>query len=65
MSKLKYAGMTANERLFEARLIDEFDAAALGRDRARMVEILRKVEMGEGAENTADVILASPAKYGF
>jgi hypothetical protein len=38
-----YSAMTVNERLFEANLIDRFDAAVRSRDKAQIVEILMAV----------------------
>ena len=61
----KYSGMTTNERLFVAGLLDKFDAAARKRDRSRMIAILTKVELEGQADEIADTILSDPAKYGF
>ena len=60
--KSPYAAMTVNERLGTAGLFEEWDAAVLARDRARMIAVLEKVDVGPG---TADAVLANPAKYGF
>lgn len=57
-------GMTVNERLFEMGLIEEWDAAVLARDRGKMLEIMRRVEVDQ-PEYTVDTILANPAMYGF
>jgi hypothetical protein len=59
-----FSGMTVNERLFTADLMDAFDAAVRRRDRARMVEMLRAVAV-EDAEATADTLLADPKQYGY
>jgi hypothetical protein len=59
-----YSGMTVNERLFGAGRLAEFDAAARARDRARMLEILRAVEV-QNADQTVDSILRAPEQYGF
>jgi hypothetical protein len=62
----RFGGMTVNERLYEAGLLDEFDEAARARNHAAMIRILKQVEMGDKyAALTADAILANPAKYGF
>jgi len=61
----KFAGMTTNERLFAAGLLDTFDLAARRRDRARMIEVLGKVELADQAERIADGICADPKRYGF
>jgi len=60
----RYSGMTVNERLFEAGLIEAFDAAAKARDRSEMIRILTEVEV-LGAEVSTDTILANPARYGY
>jgi hypothetical protein len=57
--------MTVNERLFEAGLSAEWDAAARSRNRARMIELLGKVDLEDQAEWMADTILSNPGKYGF
>lgn len=60
----RYAGMTVNERLFEAGLMNAFEAAALARNRSEMIRILTEVNV-EGAVWSADAILQDPKKYGF
>jgi hypothetical protein len=61
----RYDGMTVNERLFEAGLIPEWDAAARSRNRDKMVELLTKVDLGEQAERILDTVLSNPEQYGF
>ncbi len=62
----EYAGMTVNERLFSAGLLDAFDAAARRRDRDEMLRVLREVELASSdATRTIELILADPRKYGF
>jgi hypothetical protein len=64
--KPKYGGMTVNERLVVARLIEQWDHAVNTRDRDAMVEILKKVELPETESGRiTDTILDNPAKYGF
>lgn len=58
-------GATTNERLWLAGLLDEFERAARARDRAHMIELLCRVELGGQAESIADAILAQPVRYGF
>jgi len=41
----KYAGMTVNERLYVSGLIDDFDKAVEKRDVAKVISILREVEL--------------------
>lgn len=66
MDEPKYAGMTVNERLFAADLMDAYEAAAMNRDRTTMIAILVRAEMTlEQSEHTTDAILADPKKYDF
>ena len=60
----KFLGMTVNERLFAAGLLDDFEAAARRRDRRRMIDILTQVAV-DTPERTADTILRNPETYGF
>jgi hypothetical protein len=59
----RYAGMTLNERLFVAGLLDAFDAAARARDRAEMIRILTDVDV-EDAAWSADTILRNRQRPG-
>ena len=54
-----------HERLFEAGLLPEWDAAARSRNRDRMIELLGRVDLGDQAEWIADTVLSNPGKYGF
>ena len=63
--QMSYDGMTTNERLAAAGVLEEWDAAARARDRARMVELLTLVELGSQAEWIADRVLAMPERYGY
>jgi len=62
----KYGGMTLNERLFGAGLLDAFDSFIKGSDDEGAVSILTKVEL---SPDEAKVIVAAvrqhPAKYGY
>jgi hypothetical protein len=61
-----YGGMTTNERLFVAGLLDSYDAAALRRDRDRMIELLCEVEFSVSeATSITDTVLSNPKMYGF
>lgn len=61
-----YLGMTTNERLFAAGLLDAFDEAARRRDRSEMVRLLLKTFATQSnAESIADRILSSPNTYGY
>jgi hypothetical protein len=58
--------MTTNERLFVAGLLDLWDAAAIRRDRNRMIGLLCKVEFSDSeAARIADTVLSNPKMYGF
>jgi hypothetical protein len=62
----KYAGMTVNERLFVAGVLDEFERAAFDRDRAAMISVLQRVELPSNqAAETTDTILSNPKRYGY
>lgn len=60
----RYGGMTVNERLFSAGLIEQYDDAARRRDRELMIQLLRRVEV-QTPEWSVDVILADPERYGY
>ena len=46
--------------------IAAWDEAVIGRDRAKMIEILMAIELtAEQAAYTTDTTLANPEKYGF
>lgn len=60
----RYVGMTVNERLFVAGLLDQFDDAAHARDRARMIALLSQVEVAD-PDRSVDTILDNPGKYSF
>ena len=62
----QFAGMTVNERLFEAGLLETFNQTARERNREAMLSILLKVELTtEQAAETTDTILANPVHYGY
>jgi len=58
----RYDGMTLNERLAVADLINAYEAAAKARDRAKMVSILRKVGVRD-PKWTVDTQLQNPERY--
>ena len=64
MIENRYSGMTVNERLIAAGLVEAFDAAARARDRSEMVSILSQVDVDYAAWS-ADTILQNPEEYGF
>jgi hypothetical protein len=60
----RFAGMTGNERLFEAGVMDAWDTALRARDRDKMIEVLKIAEWSDAeAAETTDFILADPTKY--
>ena len=61
-----FSGMTVNERLFNAKLLDIWDNAIQTKDKNKAVAILLKVELDEKqASETVDAIFKNPSKYGF
>lgn len=61
-----YGGMTVNERLVAAGLVEQFDGAIDAGDRHRAIETLKQVAMSEGsAASTVDAVLANPSSYGY
>ena len=59
IEETRYAGMTVNERLFDARLLDAFDEAVRRGDRDGMVQMLTRVDVDpKEAVDTADKIIA-------
>ncbi len=66
MTEENYAGMTVNERLYAAGLVDEFDAAVERGDKDEVVRLLQAVHLSaRGAQETADALFANPARYGY
>jgi hypothetical protein len=62
----KHAGMTMNERLFEAGVTQEFDSAVKRSDRNALIEIFIRVGIEKvPAEKTAETILTNKKYYGF
>jgi hypothetical protein len=62
--KPDYIGMTVNERLFAAGLLEKFDDAARARDSARMIALLTQVEVAD-PDRSVSAILNDPGKYGY
>jgi hypothetical protein len=52
----KYGGMTVNERLYVAGLLDQFEEALSNMDVQQVISILKKVELGD---KNIDAILAN------
>ena len=62
----RFLGMTTNERLVAAGLLEQWDEAVRARHRGQRIALLEQVEIaGAGAIEIADAVLASPARYGF
>jgi len=49
LQKARFGGMTVNERLFDAGLIEDWDNAVRARDQERMILIVSAVELGDEA----------------
>lgn len=64
-ARTNYAGMTTNERLFVAGLLDEWGAAIEAHDRQVAIEVLGRVALADQAASIVDTTLANPAMYGF
>ena len=63
---MKYGGMTVNERLFTAGLLEAFDKAISNRQRAEALRILQEVELTPTqAESTVSTIEQNPSQYGY
>jgi hypothetical protein len=61
-----FEGMTVNERLHNAGLLESWDRAARARDRQTMIDHLEKVGIGPShAAQIVETTLANPAKYSF
>lgn len=62
----EFAGMTINERLWQAGLIEQFDAAILARQESTAIALLLRVELlDEQAKETVATIFSNPTKYGY
>ena len=61
-----FRGMTVNERLFEAGLLERWDEALRAGDTSTMADILMRVEITEdGAKEIIATVLANPKRYGY
>ncbi|MDG2286452.1 MAG: hypothetical protein P8N43_13130 [Alphaproteobacteria bacterium] len=62
----EFAGMTVNERLFHAGVMDQFDAAIDARNKDDAISILQQTELPiEAATETVTAILNNPEMYGY
>jgi hypothetical protein len=61
-SEKNYSGITVNERLYDAGLLDDFFKAANKKDRNKMIALLMLIELERSqAEETTDTILKNKA----
>jgi hypothetical protein len=58
-----FAGMTVNERLWSAKMIDQWDVAVKARDSDAMLAILSSLYVA-APQRTVDAVLADPGRYG-
>ena len=56
--KARFGGMTVNERLIDAAMMRDWDAAVRARNREQMIRILSAVDLGNQAGQIADAVLA-------
>lgn len=61
----RFGGMTVNERLSSAGLVEAWDAAVAKRDRQLGIDLLGRVDLASQAAAIVDAVLADPAKYGY
>ncbi len=55
---MNYSGMTVNERIFEAGLEKGFDEAVKNKDRKRLIELLKIVDLDQKqSEKIAESLL--------
>lgn len=61
-----FGGMTVNERLCAAGLLDAFDAAVERGDKDEAIRLLQRVDLSpHDAQLSADTLFANPARYGY
>jgi hypothetical protein len=56
----KYSGMTLNERLEKAKIVDEWKAALNSKNRFRLMELLARVELSDQAAWISEAALYGP-----
>jgi hypothetical protein len=56
----KYAGMTLDQRLEEARIMDEWKASVNSKNRFRLMDLLAKVELADQAAWISEAALYGP-----
>ena len=65
MGEQDYSGMTVNERLFTAGLIDRWDSAIHAADREAASAVLDMVGLASQSSRIVDAVLENPGTYGF
>jgi hypothetical protein len=66
VSKWSDAGMTVNERLYSAGLLEDFDAAVERGDKDEVIRLLQAVHLSpQDAQWSADTLFANFARYGY
>ena len=61
-----FGGMTVNERLYAAGLLDAFDAAVERGDKDEVIRLLQRVDLSpHDAQLSADTLFANPGRYGY
>jgi hypothetical protein len=65
-SGARFAGMTVNERLHVAGLLDAFDRAIRARDESAAMAVLVHLELSRmQAVETVRMVLEFPGRYGY
>lgn len=62
-NKPNYGGMTVDERLRAAGILETWERALISRDRERTIELLVAVDLSERAEVISDTVLANPGRF--
>lgn len=66
MADANFDGMTLNERLYAAGLLDAFDAAVERGDKDEVASLLQRVHLSpDDALWSAEALLANPGRYGY
>ena len=60
-----YSGLTVNERLIAAGLIEQLEAAIQAGERSLMIRVLDRLDLADQSGSIAEAILDNPGRYGF
>jgi len=60
----KFSGMTLRERLQSAGLMEQWEAAIISGNRARMVGLLGIVDLADVADCIVETVFQNPQRYG-